>query len=75
MDFRPSSVRDAIRAAGVTAEGSLPQRPDAGHDFDAPAWRSPVNGWPGPSVCRRFPPRLIDLERRARFARLPLDQR
>ncbi|MEK4034851.1 hypothetical protein WOC76_09545 [Methylocystis sp. IM3] len=76
MDFHPSIDR-AIRSTRVEEEGSapLPQRRDNGHDFDAPAWRQP-KGWAQPSAAfRHFPQRLIDLERRARFTSLPLDQR
>lgn len=74
MDFRPDSDR-AIPDAGFDEEGTtpLPQRHENEHDFDAPAWGGP-RGWTPSTASRRFAPRLIDLERRARFARLPLDQ-
>ncbi len=74
MDFHPEPDR-VQRAVGVE-EGStaLPQRRNVGHDFDAPAWGKAAQGWRA-SNWRLFTPRLIDLERRARFARLPLDPR
>lgn len=74
MVFHPSFDRE-IRIRG-DEEGSIRVRPlcDAGHDFDAPAWQRP-NRVAGQRNLRRAAPRLIDLERRARFMRLPLDPR
>lgn len=71
MDSHPSSNR----IAGFEEEGKtpLPLRRENGHDFDPPAWRGPREKAPS-TASRRVPLRLIDLERRARFARLPLDQ-
>ena len=74
MDSHPWSDR-AIRPRG-DEEGSTYLRPltDAEHDFDAPAWRRPHREASLRNL-RRPAPRLIDLERRARFTRLPLDPR
>ncbi len=73
MDFRPSSDRDAFfEEEGST--GLSPSR-DTQHDFDAPAWRRPARGRADPPAWRRRAPRLINLERRARFASLPLAPR
>lgn len=71
-DFHPSSDR-AVRLDGIE-EGLSPLAPRdrPGHDFDTPAWRRPavaIDHRP----CARRAPRLIDLERRARFARLQPD--
>ncbi len=76
MDFRPSTNRE-ILSDRIDEEGStsLLHRHDDRHDFDAPAWRGLGGRTHSSAVCRRFPPRLIDLERRARFASLPLDRR
>jgi hypothetical protein len=72
MDFRPLSDR-AMRQSEEGSNMSLPIEM-AGHDFDAPAWRRRDNAGHRPE--RRAPaPRLIDLERRARFSRLALDLR
>lgn len=69
MDFRPSSDR-ALRLRGGE-EGSirLPSSGDRSHDVDGPAWRRPDD----PVHPRQRPSRLIDLERRARFARQPVE--
>jgi hypothetical protein len=74
MDFRPLSDR-AIRQSGAE-DGSSRSLPieRAGHDFDAPAWRRRDAAGHHPD-CRPPAPRLIDLERRARFSRLALDLR
>lgn len=74
MDFRPSTDR-AGRPRGAE-EGStrLPTFEDVGHDFDGPAWHRP-SGATGRRDIFLSAPRLIDLERRARFAQLPLDPR
>lgn len=76
MDFRPSTDRE-ILSERIDEEGSAapPHRRDDRHDFDAPAWRGLGGRAQISAVRRRFPPRLIDLERRARFASLPLDRR
>ncbi len=74
MDFRPwFDCAIHLREAGEEST-RLPAQADAGHDFDIPAWQKPQFGT-GRARGRRQSPRLIDLERRARFARLPLDPR
>jgi hypothetical protein len=75
MDFRPSRDR-AMRPAEVDDEGTAALPAHGAHDFDVPAWRSPTGG-PRRSTTPwlRNAPRLIDLERRARFARATSDLR
>ena len=69
MEFHPSSVRD--RHSREAEEDSAPVQHDrSAHDFDPPAWRAFLEARRNIRLVRPGP-RLIDLERRARFARLP----
>jgi hypothetical protein len=72
MAFHPSSDREKRLRGAEEGSIRIPPTGRGGHDFDAPAWRRPDTC----AQARNFrdpAPRLINLERRAHFARLPFD--
>ena len=71
MEFHPSSHRESSYDGGAEEERSPDAQNDrSAHDFDPPAWRAFIQARRNARFARPGP-RLIDLERRARFARLP----
>jgi hypothetical protein len=67
MEFHPSHARTVVRASG-TSEDPLPASPGGIVVPEAPKTCVPVTAFrPRSSPCRT--PRLIDLERRAKFGR------